>query len=172
MKVLERVLSGREGRARLQKYILESAPLIVQVSLNLPGYPKETAGSLNLVEAIGVFMVKKCTSMGGRTPSLWVLENGMGPAFLFGAEKVPPKKVKELAMSLEDRSLWGAVLDIDVILSAGALTRASLGYRPRKCFLCDLPAKECARQRRHEIGELRKIAESSLRVGLREMSLP
>jgi hypothetical protein len=77
MKVLERVLSGREGRARLQKYILESAPLIVQVSLNLPGYPKETAGSLNLVEAIGVFMVKKCTSMGGRTPSLWVLENGM-----------------------------------------------------------------------------------------------
>ena len=35
-----------------------------------------------------------------------------------------------------------------------AISRRDLGQSPRKCFICDRPAKECARSRRHSVAEM------------------
>ncbi|MDY5959933.1 MAG: citrate lyase holo-[acyl-carrier protein] synthase, partial [Lactobacillus amylovorus] len=35
-----------------------------------------------------------------------------------------------------------------------AISRRDLGPSPRKCFICDRPAKECARSRRHSVAEM------------------
>ncbi|MGC9372546.1 MAG: citrate lyase holo-[acyl-carrier protein] synthase [Thermovirgaceae bacterium] len=168
MKALDRVLSGREGRARLQGHILGSAAFVVQVSLNLPGYPKELPGSRTLVEAVGLRLGARVCDGGGRVISVWMLENGVGPAFFLGVRAVRPETVKEEAMSLEEKTPWGAVLDVDVLLPGGALSRSSLGLPPRWCFLCGRPAKECARTGRHEQKELRRTAEKFLQQGLQE----
>jgi holo-ACP synthase CitX len=168
MKALDRVLSGREGRARLQRHILGSAAFVVQVSLNLPGYPKELPGSRTLVEAVGLPLAGRVCDGGGRVVSVWMLENGVGPAFFLGVRAIRPETVKEEAMSLEEKTPWGAVLDVDVLLPGGALSRSVLGLPPRRCFLCGRPAKECARTGRHEKKELRRAAEKFLQRGLQE----
>ncbi len=168
MKALGRVLSGREGRARLQRHILGSASFVVQVSLNLPGYPKELPGSRTLVESVGFRLAGRVRDGGGLVLSVWMLENGVGPAFFLGVCAARPKTVKEEAMSLEEKTPWGAVLDVDVLLSGGALSRSVLGLPPRRCFLCGRSAKECARTGRHDRKELRKVAEKFLQQGLQE----
>ncbi len=172
MKALERVLSGRDGRARLQRHILGSAAFVVQVSLNLPGYPKVLPGSRTLVEAVGLRLAGRVCDDGGRVLSVWVLENGVGPAFFLGIREVRPETVKEEALSLEEKAPWGAVLDVDVLLPGGALSRSVLGLPPRRCFLCDRPAKECARTGRHEQKEIRRTAEKFLQEGLQETGRP
>lgn len=169
MKALDRVLSGREARARLQIHILLSAPSVVQVSLNLPGYPKQLPGSRRLVEAVGDFMAERIRSRRGRVLSSWMLENGMGTAFFLGACDVKAREIKKEALSLEETRRWGAILDVDVHLPQGALSRTSLGLPPRRCFLCGRPAKECARAGRHEMEELRDAFEGYLQQGVREM---
>jgi len=168
MKALDRVLSGREGRARLQRHILGSAAFVVQVSLNLPGYPKELPGSRTLVESVGFRVAKRVREGGGLVLSAWMLENGAGPAFFLGVHGVRPETFKEEAMSLEEKTPWGALLDVDVLLPGGALSRSVLGLPPRRCFLCGRPAKECARAGRHDRKELRRIAEKFLQQGLQE----
>jgi holo-ACP synthase CitX len=168
MKALERVLSGREGRARLQRHILGSAAFVVQVSLNLPGYPKELPGSRTLVEAVGLRLAGRVRDGGGQVLSAWMVENGAGPAFFLGVSAVRPKTVKDVAMSFEEKKPWGAVLDVDVLLPDGALSRSVLGLPPRRCFLCGRPAKECARMGRHGKKELRRTAEKFLQQGLQE----
>ncbi len=168
MKALDRVLSGREARARLQKHIFNSAALVMQVSLNIPGYPKELSGSRTLVDVVGFRLSEKIRNNPGQILSWWMLENGAGPALLFAVQGVVPEKVKKEAMVLEETPSWGAVLDIDVLLPEGALSRASFGFPPRRCFLCGHPAKECARTGRHGIQELREAAERFLLQGLEE----
>jgi holo-ACP synthase CitX len=172
MKALDRVLSGREARARLQGHILLSASFVVQVSLNLPGYPKQLPGSRRLVELVGDFMAGRIRSRRGRVLSSWVLENGMGTAFFLGACDISAGEIKEEALNLEETCRWGAILDVDVHLPQGALSRTSFGLPPRRCFLCGRPAKECARARRHETKELRDAFEGYLKQGLREMQFP
>lgn len=169
MKALDRVLSGREARARLQRHILMSAPTVVQVSLNLPGYPKQLPGSRRLVEAVGDFMAGLVRSRSGRVLSSWMLENGMGTAFFLGACDVKAGEIKKAALSLEETPRWGAILDVDVHVPQGALSRTSLGLPPRRCLLCGRPAKECARAGRHEMEELRDAFEEYLQKGLRKM---
>lgn len=170
MRSLGRVLSGREARARLQEHILRSAAAVVQVSLNIPGFPKEMDGSRRLAEAVGEMLTGSIRRCGGRVGTSWLLENGMGPAFLFGAEDVVPEDVKRHAISLEEKP-GGSALDIDVILPCGTLSRTSLGYSPRRCFLCRRPAKECARLRRHDIEELQRAVKTCLEQFMQELHL-
>ncbi len=45
-------------------------------------------------------------------------------------------------------------MDIDVITRDGPMGRDSIGMEPRKCLLCDKPARWCMRARTHTVEEL------------------
>ncbi len=74
------------------------------------------------------------------------------------------RTLKENAVFIEHNHELGRFVDIDVydIDEEYAITRFELHYEPRKCFVCDNSAKECARNKTHPVEEL--IAFMELRV--------
>jgi holo-ACP synthase len=63
------------------------------------------------------------------------------------------RSVKEEALRLEERSEITRLYDFDVY-APHLLHRGDLGFEERTCFICDRPAFECARSRRHPLPEL------------------
>ena len=59
-------------------------------------------------------------------------------------------------IALEETKI-GRLYDIDVLEKENTkISRKDLGFPERKCLLCDNPACQCGRSRKHSIEELRK----------------
>ncbi|MGE5708499.1 MAG: citrate lyase holo-[acyl-carrier protein] synthase, partial [Bacteroidota bacterium] len=73
---------------------------------------------------------------------LWVLEGGAD-------------SIKQALVSLEETHPLGRLWDWDVYPGEFLpLSREKLGLPPRRCFLCERPAKECSRGRIHPDEEI------------------
>jgi phosphoribosyl-dephospho-CoA transferase len=151
VKELERLLSGRDQRALLQGHILRDFDVVVQVSLNIPGLPKAMTGDRELVSLVLERICSASILTGSRPRILFFLDNGAGFAGMTG--------IKE----------WGPVVDVDVITRKGAIHRKSLTGGERPCLLCGMPAKDCARSRRHEFPDLRGAFQKLLTGALEEL---
>lgn len=68
------------------------------------------------------------------------------------------KKLKRQMTQVEDSDL-GRLFDIDVRESGKFLSRKDLGLKERKCFLCQKPAKVCARSRAHSVDQMLRYIE-------------
>ncbi len=165
---IERILSGRDGRAWLQRLMIGRSGLVIQVSLNIPGFPKNLGNDRILVEKTAKFLKLKAISI-GYSP-LWtvLLDNGAGPAELIEIQGGEGEPLKLMGMEMEDLT-WGSILDIDVIGLRGAIHRKDVGGGDRKCMICDAPAKLCAREQRHDYGILRNRSALLVALGLEEM---
>ncbi len=168
MKELERLLSGRDQRALLQGHILRDLDVVVQVSLNIPGLPKAMTGDRELVSLVLERICSASILTGSRPRILFFLDNGAGFAGMTGIKDVDPALVKRLGMGLEDRE-WGPVVDVDVITRNGAIHRKRLTGEERPCLLCGMPAKDCARSRRHGFLDLRGAFQKLLIGALEEL---
>lgn len=64
--------------------------------------------------------------------------------------------IKQTTIAFEDQAELGRLFDADVLVKDknATISRRDLGPSPRKCFICDRPAKECARSRRHSVAEM------------------
>ncbi|HPD97629.1 MAG TPA: citrate lyase holo-[acyl-carrier protein] synthase [Synergistales bacterium] len=169
MSLLDFLLAGREGRAWLQRHLISRFGLVLQVSLNIPGIPKRLDGDRDLVEMTGRLIRGNLESAGAVVPCVVTLDNGAGCALLMGLVGADGREVKMIAMKVEARS-WGSVIDIDVIGPEGTLHGESLGRDPRRCLLCESAAKECAREKRHDINTLREAASRLVNEGIRDLS--
>ena len=79
-----------------------------------------------------------------------------GPEAIYSLD-VDPQVLKLSAIDLEEQHPIGRLWDLDVIAPGGAgLSRRGLGKPPRTCLLCNRPAHECGRSRRHPLPELLK----------------
>ena len=59
-------------------------------------------------------------------------------------------------IALEETKI-GRLYDIDVLEKENTkISRKDLGFPERKCLLCNNPACQCGRSRKHSIEELRK----------------
>ena len=165
-----RVLSGREERAHVQKILLSArgVSFLLQISLNIPGLPKDLPESRNVLPlAAGAFAEKFREPPGVRVS----LSNGAGRAeiFSFGGDAV---SAKASAVEIEEGYEWGRIIDADVITPDGPLSRSRLGVGPRRCLLCDESAKICARARAHGVDELRAEVRRLARLALRGALCP
>ena len=168
MKAVERILSGRDGRAFLQELMIRRSRIVVQISLNIPGFPKKMDGDRSLVDVVGLHIGEKILALGWETACTIFIDNGAGPAHLSEVPGGDVATLKRIAMDIESRP-WGSVLDIDVIGVDGAIHRRDLGGDDRKCFACGGAAKLCAREQKHDIGFLREVAAELIEAGLEEM---
>ncbi|GAB6280616.1 MAG: hypothetical protein STSR0007_07010 [Thermovirga sp.] len=168
MNSVERVLAGRDGRALLQKLIIRRSRVVVQISLNIPGFPKKIDGDRALIEAVAIYFKERTRTLGCHAVCSISIDNGAGSAHLFDMPGADAVALKKIGIDIEDRK-WGSVLDIDVLGVDGALHRRDLGGAERKCFACGGFAKICAREKKHDLGILRKIATDLLMAGLKEM---
>ncbi|MDR1137778.1 MAG: citrate lyase holo-[acyl-carrier protein] synthase [Synergistaceae bacterium] len=151
--LFRKLLAGREARAWAQKFILgvDGVSCVVQISLNVPGLPKNIPGDMEAVATARRFFLRE---LGAKPSFRAVLRDGAGIAEIFPFA-MDASDVKKTAIETEDGHEWGRALDIDVINETGALSRESFGERPRTCLLCEKPAKICAREANHGRGDLR-----------------
>lgn len=161
MKALERVLSGREDRARLQGSLLSRYGTVVQISLNIPGLPKTFSGDRLAVTFAADLLRKEAGFHISLVDVSLFLDNGAGCSLTMGIESNNPVAIKRAGIRIEDTP-WGAILDIDVMTIGGAIHRKDLYGNERKCLICDNPAKICARMNRHSYEDLRNASKSLL----------
>ena len=181
---LEEILNSREARVARQRELLEANPGLSLISLTVqpPGPVKRNDASLVIAEA-GVEAVRKAFKV--EYEELRDLDTGFEGFFLVNMD---PLETKRLTCRIEDTHPLGRLMDLDVIVLAGAavelrpysaaaseakrewtrpsssgcpaettvapIGREELGLGPRKCLLCDRPARECMRARTHSIEEL------------------
>lgn len=63
--------------------------------------------------------------------------------------------IKKLMMEVEEESLGGRLLDIDIYdKDFSQISRSSLGLPERKCIICGDTARTCIKEERHKIEEL------------------
>lgn len=157
MDSLGLVLEGREGRARLQSCLLRKGLVVVQVSLNIPGFPKKLPGDICCADRMASRVREGVRRSGGKVVSETGLLNGAGYAVLLGVlVKGDVRQLKERCIALEEESPWGRAVDIDIITLSGSIGRGAVGKPPRPCLLCGDDAKACGRERRHDTASLRE----------------
>lgn len=169
MGSLERVLQGREERSSLQSRLFRRGLVVVQVSLNIPGFPKRLAGDIFFADRMASTVLEEIRSLRGSVLQEIGLLNGAGYAVLVGVRlEGSPHLLKRRCIALEESLPWGRAFDLDVLTPAGSVSRHSLGESPRRCLLCGEEAKSCAREGRHDRRELRKVLERLLMQSLQE----
>lgn len=63
--------------------------------------------------------------------------------------------IKKLMMEVEEASLGGRLLDLDIYdKDFSQISRSSLGLPERKCIICGDTARTCIKKERHKIEEL------------------
>ena len=151
-----RLLETRDVRQRLVEELARQAPSLgaraaVFISVNVPGPDKNLPGLLALVErALGAL---REVAAGSKVATMSVDALGPYAALLAPGE---PTAVKLAAVRIEETLPAGRLLDLDVYGSEGsAVDRHGLGVPSRRCLVCEKPAVECMRLRRHDLRELR-----------------
>lgn len=74
------------------------------------------------------------------------------------------RTLKENAVYIEQNHPLGRFVNIDVYDHAEeyAVARIELFYEPRRCFLCDKPAKVCSREGNHDVEDLIRYMEEKV----------
>ncbi|MBR1927981.1 MAG: citrate lyase holo-[Bacteroidales bacterium] len=159
---LEDLLRSRDARVERQRELIALYPgmTLLCLTVQLPGPVKRNDASLRIARA-GVDAVKEAFKPVFEEQR--DLETGFEAFFVVD---VPLLDAKRICCRIEDTHPLGRLMDIDVITSMSSTTltlsgplvmplgREELGLQPRRCLLCDSPAKECIRARTHTVGEL------------------
>ncbi|MDN6968288.1 citrate lyase holo-[acyl-carrier protein] synthase [Oenococcus sp. UCMA 17063] len=159
------VLANKDHRAAFQKQILEKYPedSLLAVKLNIPG-PIKNNGRLKRLFKKGTDQLEKELRLSNfkiLALKSWDKETGCENFYLF---KNKASDLKKAAILFEDKNDLGRLFDADVLTNEkgiiSSFSREQLKQNSRKCLICERPAKECARSRRHSVSELQdKISE-------------
>ena len=148
---LKELLDAREARAAHQWELMRRYPQcsLISMTLNIPGPVKDSEKYRKTLVA-GLSELKAQMANVVYEEVRW-LKTG-SEAFLVVNE--PVLDVKKKAVTVEEQSPIGRLLDIDVIGKEGPVSREKVGGKPRKCLICDADAKVCARMQKHSVEEL------------------
>lgn len=157
------MLNERENRAEKQRLLREKmhSPLLFY-SMNIPGPYKnseliEKVFLLELDQILDLLQIDKTSIDYDAT-----LPTGPVAYIPLRCDKSAQAYKKEL-LQFEEESAVGAWLDLDVKEKDGtAVGRVDLHFPPKKCFICNEPAKGCARSRKHSVAELTRATNQAL----------
>ncbi|HXJ36892.1 MAG TPA: citrate lyase holo-[acyl-carrier protein] synthase [Candidatus Eisenbacteria bacterium] len=149
---IEQMLDAREERvARQGTALARFGRPLVSMTLVMPGPLKDGWLQRSVLElALGEL---ETTASDRRWPVLSreVSWQQTGPEALYVIDG-EPEILKAATIELEDRHPLGRLWDLDVIAPGPRmLSRKQLGHPERRCLVCDQPARECARSRRHPL---------------------
>lgn len=154
---IAQVLNAKDKRVALQQKIFEKYPdqTLVDVNLNIPG-PIKNNRYLEKLFNYGIKELENSWDKLGYSYKLVVsLDEDTGCENFYILD-LSIKTVKKTTIDFEDQTELGRLFDADVLVKDknAAISRRDLGKQPRKCFICNRPAKECARSRRHSVVEM------------------
>ena len=151
---LEQLLAARDARCAKQLSLTESWPdrTLVCLTVVLPGPVKRDARSLKVAEA-AVAAVREV--LAPTYKELRDLETGYEGYFLVDGALLD---VKKACCEIENEHPYGRLMDLDVLERVGEtvvpVSRERVGELPRRCLLCDRPARECMRAHTHSQAEI------------------
>ncbi len=142
------MLDARDRRAERQKRFLETSPVLICLTMNIPG-PIKTSPEILAAFREGARRVQSAV---GARPILYEAFTGSEAYVPLNADA---EAVKRAMCRIEDEEPLGRLFDLDVLAKNGEkCSRSALGLPPRSCLLCGKPAFECARSRAHSVPEL------------------
>lgn len=151
------VLSNKDKRVAEQKKIFDKFPdyVLVDVNMNIPG-PIKNNRYLEKLFQTGVADLEsifKRSNFDYQLITNWNMATGCENFYIL---KNDVKDVKRACINFEDETKLGRLFDADVLIKnkKAAISRKDFGINPRQCFICNRPAKECSRSRRHSVQEL------------------
>ena len=154
----DQILNDREERYEKQATMVNLHNLpIISFSINKPGIEKNNE------------LIKKIFTSGLKEIESVLFDNSIeimdrycsidgfsGPVIIMSIA-YNPIKMKELMVTIENNHSLGRLLDIDVIdIQLNHISRSDLGFKSRKCLLCNDDAKICSRSQRHDMVEVLK----------------
>lgn len=147
---LQDILAARDRRLIERQTLLEGGHTVVSMMLNIPGDHKLKADYKLVFETLYIY-VKRSLENYNQT----LYQNKQypltGPEGLF-AIRGNPKDIKILMIAIENEHPFGRLVDLDVYdVDNVPVSREQFGAKPRKCYLCHLPAKVCSRNKTHKI---------------------
>ena len=151
---LEQLLGARDARYARQLSLTEEWPdkTLVCLTVVLPGPVKRDARSLKVAEA-AVAAVREV--LAPTYKELHDLETGYEGYFLVDGALLD---VKKTCCEIENEHPYGRLMDLDVLERVGEtvvpVSRERVGEQPRRCLLCDRPARECMRAHTHSQEEI------------------
>lgn len=152
---LTEILENRDWRMQMQNKMMSEFPegTIVSVKLNVPGWVKNSPVLTEVFETgwyeitLTALSVKKFADRKTGPEGFLVFDGDL-------------KMKKTIMIDFEEHHPLGRLFDLDVMSlkeSGKQLSRTSLGFPLRKCFVCGRAAKECAREGRHSAAEIIKV---------------
>lgn len=154
MATLDDILLARDLRCERQRQLLQEvgpSKALCQLTVVPPGADKLLSGLTLRLGREGLAAVMDSALCG---PLCHEALTAAGYEALWIAP-LSPLEAKRIAVCLEDTHPHGRVFDIDVLQKDGTpIEREDIGHAPRRCYLCNEPAKVCARSRAHSIDEL------------------
>jgi holo-ACP synthase CitX len=149
---LAEILNNRDWRVRKQNELMTEFPesTIVSIKLNVPGRIKNSTCLREIFERC--WSELSLMALGGQKN----VERLTGPeGFLVFATDL--KTTKIVMTHFEEEHPLGRLFDLDVMNKkeeGKQLSRTSLGFPLRRCFVCTRAAKECAHGVRHSAVEI------------------
>ena len=152
---LDDLLAARERRAQRQATLLQrhAAPLVC-LTIVAPGPVKAAAWTERALMGGMIRLERLCTRMDWAILAHEHHLPASGPE-AFCVVEAEASSVKAATIELEDARPIGRLWDFDVIEPGMAiLSRQAFGKPPRRCLVCERPARECGRARRHPLAVL------------------
>lgn len=142
------IINGKEKRARIQNNLMQTynMPLLF-MKVNYPCAMKNN----KLTNCIAKEMDKLLTSIFEDSIEYKVFSNTAEGPIIMMIINEPTRKIKEIAIAIEDKHVLGKVIQIIIYdnVTGNALGREEIGERPKKCIICDNSAEECTLKRPH-----------------------
>ncbi len=141
-------LDARDSRQDALAWALgRGHPATLFLALNIPGGEKTPPGA----EALFVWMFNQLPAVLAGIAESSRFHDVLGPYAILCLE-ADPKAVKEACVHLETGHPSSRLIDLDVYGPDGRqIDRNSLGIPSRSCLICDQPAVDCIRAKRHSL---------------------
>jgi holo-ACP synthase CitX len=147
---IEEILANKDWRVEQLEKLNADFPKhsLVSVKLNIPG-PVKNNEYFQEIFITGWNEISKQALKAEQYS-----EKSAGPeGFLVFAEATVP--VKKRLIAFEESFPLGRLFDLDVYQNMKQISRSDLNLPSRSCFICGLPAKECAHAERHTPEEIK-----------------
>lgn len=160
MPTLDEVLDNREKRVIFINKLLNLYPksIIISFKLNIPGPVKNNETIGKIFEAGFQCITSSIKNENFELIYFKQLNLKTGPEYFAAINNNDAFNVKEKMTFIEENNNLGRLYDIDVIYKENEnihiINRDEIGYKSRKCFICNNEAKICSSRRTHSITEM------------------
>lgn len=154
---MQKMLDAKEKRYYKIKALTEKYNLpVLSFMLNIPGEDKNFKEAVDFHKKY-IEKIKKLLEENEIKILFEDYENLITGMEYIGVLDGDGREIKKLMMEVEEESIGGRLLDLDIYdKDFSQISRSSLGLAERKCIICDDLARTCIKKERHSQDELEK----------------